>query len=485
MPGRGRRPSQVKNGLDIIHKEDTENMTFISKATYSLLLLVANITPAVGGVVSVWRSSEDGRWSLRQDADLPVTEAQRQERYQFIIDPTRVYQSVLGFGASFDHASCYNLSRLDNAERQRALELLFDPEHGIGMNLMRVCMGTSDFVGEPWYTYNDLPLGETDKSLRHFSIAKDLEYVLPAIKSAQVINPELKFYASPWSPPAWMKQNRSLLGGRFEPTHYDAYARYFVKFIQAYESHGVTIHAVTLQNEPDYPNEKYPTCYWSAEEQRSFIVDHIGPLFRQEKLSTRIWCWDHNWNNLEFPRKILKDPVASGYVEGTAFHLYEGRVGAQSQLKSEFPEHEVYFTEGSTFKTRGAVEIIQILQNWARSYNFWVFMLDEDRKPNNGPHHASATPLELLKDMTVRINYDYYMYGQFMKFIQPGARRIHSSPTNSKIAGVAFENPDSEIVLVFANTTRQDVPLSVRILEQQFQDNLPRRSVSTYRWPRP
>ncbi len=461
-------------------------MTRITKMAWQshlgwLLLLVTG--PAAVGDVSVWRSSEDGRWKLTQGHDLAFTpDSQESTGTPVVVHPETQFQSVLGMGSSFDHASCFNLSRLDDPTRQRVLRLLFDPVEGIGMNLMRLCMGTSDFSGEPWYTYADRPPGETDVALQHFSIERDRAYVLPIIKQALRINPQLKFFASPWSPPAWMKTNGSLLAGRIDRQYFEVYARYFVKFIQAYEAEGIPIYAVTLQNEPDYPNRKYPTCFWSAEEQRDFIRDHVGPQFEAEEIATRIWCWDHNWNKLEFPRTILSDPAAARFVAGTAFHLYEGRPEAQTQLQREFPQKAIYFSEGATFKTPGATQIIRILQNGARSYNSWVFMLDEHRKPNNGPHDASATPIELLDERMIRVNFDYYMYGHFMKFIEREARRIDLELEDTHLSGVAFQNPSGEIVLVIANASGQDALFRVRMHERQFRDSLPPRSLATYRW---
>ncbi|MCL4180244.1 MAG: glycosyl hydrolase [Verrucomicrobia bacterium] len=454
------------------------------KTGSALLALLVSILPLIGAdSASVWRSSEDGRWQLTPDPAIPWTTPDDRDRrhVRVEIDPARAYQDILGLGISFDHASCYNLSRLDPATRAETMQRLFHPELGIGMNLMRVCIGTSDFTGDPWYTYNDLPPGETDPELRRFSIERDRAYVLPTIKAARELNPDLLLYASPWSPPAWMKTNGSLLAGQLKREWYGAYARYLLSFIQAYAQEGVPIHALTVQNEPDFPNPDYPTCRWTAEDQLVFIRDHLGPLFENEKINTRIWCWDHNWNLLDFPRTILRDTVANRYVDGTAFHLYEGKVEAQSTLQLEFPDKSVYFTEGSTFGTRGAVQIIDILRHQARSYNAWVFMLDEHRKPNNGPHNASATPIERLDDNSVRYNFDYYMYGQFMKFIPRGARRLASTGPRHP-AHLAFAKPDGGFVLVLANPTSRTLPVAAAFRSLLLADQLPPHSVSTYTW---
>ena len=434
-------------------------------------------------VISVWSSSEVEDLKLSPGEALSWSKEAPASTTLINVDPSITYQSILGMGASLEHATCWNLSQLEPEKRAGAIESLVCPEKGIGMNLMRLCIGTSDFVGEPWYSYNDLPEGETDLELEQFSIEKDREYMLPAIKIAQEKNPDLIFFSSPWSPPGWMKTNGSMLAGKMKPEYYDVYARYFVKYIEAYAAEGIPVYAVTPQNEPGFPNKDYPTCLWTGEEQRDFIRDHLGPQFVKNGIGALIWCWDHNWNNLAFPRAVLSDPEAARYVDGTGFHHYAGKVEAQTQFRNEFPDKHLYFTEGSTFRTRGAIQIINILRNWARSYNAWVIMLDEKRKPNNGPHSASATCIELKDDLSVEYRYDYYMYGQFMKFIPRGAVRIASTEGERSFANVAFQTPGGDIVMVVANAMRSPREFSVRYGDVVFNTALGGYSVATYRWP--
>ena len=448
-------------------------------------LIATAFSSASADSVAAWYSSEDGTRKLAPQAGIQWSGGSDEDATAIRIDPEQKGQTILGIGASLEHATCYNLSQLGAEGRAAALRKLVHPEDGIGMNLMRICVGTSDFVGEDWYSYCDSPDGEPDPSLDAFSIEKDRAYVLPAIQEALRISPELRFIAAPWSPPAWMKTNGSMLAGKLKPEYYGAFADYLARFVEAYAKEGVAIHALTPQNEPNFPNPHYPTCFYTAENQRDLIRDHLGPLFQERSLDAEIWCWDHNWNLLEFPRTILGDPDTSRYVSGTAFHLYEGRVDAQSELRSEFPDTPIYFTEGSTFWTRGAIQIISIFRHWARSYNAWVIMLDEERKPNNGPHSASQTALELLDDGTVRYNFDYYMYGQFSKFIQRGAVRVITEPGGRRFNHVVFRNPGGEYVLVAANATRGEEHFSVTMRGQQFRVSLPEKTVGTFVWSDP
>lgn len=436
-----------------------------------------------GPSVDVTISTEDGSLRMSPAPRLRFTAAVPHGVPIVDVDLGWRGQSILGMGASFDHATCENLGRLTAAVRTEVIERLVSPTNGIGMNLMRVCIGTSDFASLPYYTYDDVPPGQTDPDLEQFCIERDREHVLPVVKLARSINPDMLLFASPWSPPAWMKSTGRLGGGVLRRRWYDAYARYLLAFIRAYEVEGLPIHALTLQNEPRMVDPGYPTTRWSAEEQRDFIRDHIGPLLEREGVTTRIWCWDHNWNDLRFPTTVLADPAAARHVEGTAFHLYEGRVEAQSTLHDTFPDRSIFFTEGSVYGAHGALEMIGILRNWSRTYNAWVVMLDEHQQPNSGPHDADATPVELLDDGTVCYNPDYFIYGQFMRPIRRGAVRVGSSdPGIRRFGTVAVVNPDGEVVLVAANAKRTRQQFVVRWDRVSFTAELPPHTVATFRW---
>ncbi|MFM7207086.1 MAG: glycoside hydrolase family 30 protein [Planctomycetaceae bacterium] len=448
-----------------------------------MLSLTALTAARAADGVQVVVTTADGVRRLDAEADLPLMPLHDGPGPVITIDRGVRGQSILGMGASFDHASCENLARLSPERRAEVIEMLFHPRRGLGMNLMRVCIGTSDFTGVPYYTYDDMPEGRTDPDLAAFSIAADREHVIPAIRAAREVNPDLLLYASPWSPPAWMKKPERLGGGSVEPRWYPAYARYLLAFLRAYEAEGLPIHALTVQNEPHMTHRGYPTTAWTAAAQRDFIRDHLGPLFEREGVTTLIWCWDHNWNEPEFPRAILADPAAARFVDGTAFHHYEGDVAAQGRLHDEFPAKHLYFTEGSTFGIRGAETIVSILRNWSRSYNFWVFLLDEHQRPNRGPHDATPTCLELLDDGSVRTNLDFFVYAQFMRHIPRGAVRVASTVPAGGTANVAFEDAAGRIVHVIVNPTRQRQPIHVACGRWMVSAALPPESVVTHVWP--
>lgn len=458
--------------------------------------------PAPSPALRGWRTTEDLRQRHAEIAGLAWSrsEAPQQDssRLRVTIDPKRTFQTMLGIGASLEPTTCSNFFRLSVRERERVMDRLVSPTAGIGMNLMRLCIGTPDFTGDPWYSYCDLPKGQTDPKLERFSIEKDRAYILPVLQLARRRNPALLFFASPWSPPGWMKSTGTMIGGHLLPEWYPVYAQYFVRFIQAYEAEGIPIYAVTVQNEPgvDRAKEKdpkwhYPSCHWTGEQERDFIRDHLGPALRRAGLKTRIWCYDHNYNleskgddpGLPYPWAILGDPQAAAFVDGVAFHGYVGDPEGMSQFHSEFPRVPIHFTEGSVFTLWGAHDLIQRFRNWACSYNAWVIMLDDHGRPNNGPFPATHATLKLHSDsLRVEELFEFDNYGHFSKHVQRGAVRIASDPATRDLNHVAFRNPDGTFVLIMANTTTEPKDLTVEMNGRRFEMSAPARSVQTLVW---
>lgn len=456
---------------------------------------LGQVTHGEDRVARVWVSTQDMKLTL---TELPVVPLMRSNKTpDIVIQPGIRYQRILGMGASLEPTTCFNLSQLSEIDRDTVMTKLADPEQGIGMNLMRICIGTPDFTGDPWYSYCDLPEGQVDKALERFSIAKDRDYIIPVLKLALAKNPKLLFIASPWSPPGWMKSTGSMIGGFLLPEYQEVYARYFVRFIEEYAKEGIPIHAVTVQNEPgvdrskDAPRWHYPSCLWTGEKERDFIKNHLGPAFEQAQITTEIWCYDHNYNEqptkdgdpgLPYPRTILQDPIAATYVKGVAFHGYAGQPSGMSLFHEEFPEMPIYFTEGSMFGTAGAAKIVALLRHSASSYNAWVTMIDTKGKPNNGPFRAFRT--SVMRDAELnqpKYLFDYYMYGQFMKFVQRGAVRIDSGPGDTKPTNVAFQNPDGKLVLVLVNPSSKRTT-TIGCGNDFFQVEIPARSVITVLW---
>jgi glucosylceramidase len=406
----------------------------------------------------------------------------------FKIDPDTQYQTMLGMGSSLEESTVFNLSRMSVAKRSEVLKNFLDPTSGIGMNLMRITLGSSDFSVKPWYSYDDRPSGESDPNLDHFSIQKDIDHhIVSVVQEALAINPKLKIYASPWSPPPWMKDTGMMAGGRLLPAYYAVAAKYYRKAIQAYEAQGIPIYAFTLQNEPGI-STTYPSCMYSADEEKAFLKI-VKAEFMNAGLKTKIWILDHNFDMaLDYAGAILQDPEAYADADAVAFHGYNGTPDQMGALHALFPKKEIVFSEMSLFGSAGMGTLVQILRNGSSSYNAWVTMLDSNKQPNSGPF--AATPPFSIQNAShpndYWLNADYYLLGQFTKFIRPGAKRIYSDAGSATtVTTVAFLNPDQTIVTVAVNQTSTAQKIRLLWQGQEISDEIPAGTVATYRWQKP
>ncbi len=437
--------------------------------------------------IRVWFSSEEGeRYRLSEQSELRFSDSVSGGLPVIKIDPETKYQSILGMGASLEEASIYNLSRMSGDRADVILKSLIHPEAGIGWNLMRICFGSSDFTAQEYYSYDDMPPGETDLELKHFSIQKDIDYgLVAAIKKVLAINPKMKIFASPWSPPGWMKSTGMMCGGYLLPEYYTAAARYFRLAIQAYEALGIPIYAMTLQNEPLMVSKDYPTSKFTWKTQLEFLKVVKGEFVAHD-IQTKIWIFDHNFNQaLKFPGRILADPEGYSATDGVAFHAYEGKVHQMGQLHEKFPKTDIFFTEYSTWGTQGIEAVLSYFRNWARSYNAWVFCLDDQRQPNAGPHEADPTFVMIDSQNPDNFWYipEYYMLGQITKFVQPGAYRIYSDEgPKKKVTNLAFQNSDGSLVLIVVNQTKNSQKFQVTLEGKTFIATIPDKTVATYKW---
>ncbi len=282
-------------------------------------------------------SSEDLHEALLEKPALQFSSSQP-TNLTVRVDESRTYQQIDGFGASITDSPAWLLSqKLMPAQRTALLRQLFDTKQGVGLAILRQPMGSSDFSVAD-YGYDDLPPGESDPELKHFTIDRDRQYILPVLREALAVNPKLKITASPWSPPGWMKTSGSMIGGTLLPSSFTPLARYFVRFVQSYEAAGVPIFAITPQNEPRNLPGDYPGMGMTAEEQTVFIREHLGPAFRNAHLKTKIMAFDHNWDMIDFPDKILSDPKAAEFSAGTATHCYGGGPEARPNSTTISPQ---------------------------------------------------------------------------------------------------------------------------------------------------
>ena len=339
--------------------------------------------------ISIWVTSGEERFAVapratwRSAAGTPVND-------QLQLNPTLKFQEILGFGGAFTDATCFMFNELAPPAREKLLHELFHPSE-MGLNTGRVCVGSSDYSTKV-YSYDD---GEADPELTRFSIDHDREYILPMLRQARQVNPDLFLFSTPWSPPGWMKFNNSMLGGSMRKHYFPVYAKYYLKFLQAYAAEGVPIQALTSQNEVDTDQDgRMPACLWGQEYEIEFVRDHLGPLLESSGQQTKIWILDHNYNLWGRVLDSLEDEKLRKYVNSVAWHGYYGTPDMMSKVHDVYPQVEMHWTEGGPDYTnpdyltdwcKWAGTYSTVLRNWCRSITAWNLALDELGRPNIGP----------------------------------------------------------------------------------------------------
>jgi glucosylceramidase len=410
------------------------------------------------------------------------------------VDERTRYQEITGFGASLTDASAWLIQHaLNGAQRDSLLRHLFGRDSGIGFSVVRIDMGASDF-SRSHYSYDDVPAGQRDASLSRFSIDADRAETIPILRRALEINPRLFLIASPWSAPGWMKTTGTMIGGTLRPDAFDAYAEYFRRFITAYHAEGIEIDAITIQNEPHHEPNDYPGMRLDPAQRARFIGSHLGPMLERARIRTRIFDWDHNWDEPQSPLAVLADSTARRFVSGVAWHCYGGEVAAQSTVRDVHPDKEVWFTECSggawapSFADNLAWTVRNLIigatRNWARGVLMWNLALDE----NHGPHLGgcgNCRGVVTIDSRTGRVtrNEEYYAFAHASRFVLPGARRIASTSGRSGVESVAFRNADASIVVILLNTKAGATPIAVRSERRSVQYALPPGAVATLVFP--
>jgi glucosylceramidase len=404
-----------------------------------------------------------------------------------LISPERTYQEILGIGTSLEETTIHNLSLMSAGERASILKQLSDAKDGIGFNLFRIALGTSDFTAQPFYTYDDVPDGESDFELEHFSIQKDIDLsIVATIKELLTLAPDTLLFASPWSPPAWMKTGGSLKRGRLKEgqAYTEALAKYYRLAIQAYREQGIPIHAMTLQNEPLLETD-YPSCHMPPERQKELAVA-LAKELAEHGLNTKLWIFDHNFDEAwNYVTPILKDAEAGAMVHGIALHDYEGEPEVMSEIHAAYPDKPIYLTERSLWGTQGADRMARYFRSYASSYNAWVTMLNSKIAPHQWP--GVPGPTMFIQAAEEADCYwrtpEYYLLGQYSRFVRQGAVRIGSSYGSvDTVTNVAFRNSDGGLVVVVVNQSESAQPFRILCEGCQFTAVLPPLTVGTYRW---
>lgn len=377
-------------------------------------------------------------------------------RFTIEIDAATTFQEMDGFGYTLTGGSAMLINKLPDAVQQNLLQDFFgnSGDNGIGISYLRVSMGASD-LDEEVFTYNDLPIGQTDIDQTKFSIAKDKINLIPVLKKILQINPSLKIIATPWSAPAWMKDNNAAIGGNLKPEYYASYAKYFVKYIEAMQAEGINITAVTPQNEPLHDGNN-PSMKMEVAAQRDFVKNHLGAAMQSK--GVKLIVYDHNADNIQYAKTIYDDAEAGKYVDGAAFHLYAGNINALSDLHNSYPTKNLYFTEQWTQSTGNFGGdlgwhmkniIIGAPNNWAKLVMQWNLANDA----NFGPHTpGGCTQCKGAITITNNISYEkniaYYNIAHASKFVPAGSKRAATTILSNNFTNVGYIRSDGKKVLI-------------------------------------
>ncbi len=422
-----------------------------------------------GKTVTVYTTARDSKSRMQATATLSFTAhglPVEKEVYVFV-DPTKSFQTFFGIGGAITDASAETFAKLPGTAQQELLKAYYDPQSGIGYSLARTNIHSCDFSSGS-YTY----VAEGDKELKTFSVEHDRQFRLPLIKKAiEAAGGKLPLFASPWSPPAWMKDNNNMLqGGKLKPEFYQAWADYYAKFIKAYEQEGVPVWGISLQNEP-MATQRWESCIYSAEDERDFLKNNLGPTLKREGLGgKKIIVWDHNRDLLyQRANTLLSDPEAAKYAWGVGFHWYEDWSGGEQMYENvkrvteKFPGSNIMCTEACNgpfsmkqlndwkWGERYGRAMINDFNNGSVAWTDWNILLDEVGGPNHVKNFCFAPVHGDTKSGKLIYTSAFYYIGHFSKYIRPGARRITSSSSRSPLLTTAFLNTDGTIAVVVMN----------------------------------
>lgn len=446
-------------------------------------------TPATNEV-DFWLTKSDESVKLQKQTNVLAFGTPVNQYASIEVDENTTFQTVDGFGYTLTGGSAEVINSLTAAKKQELLQDLFGPAtSSIAVSYLRVSIGASDLNATP-FTYDDMPTGQTDVNLANFSLAPDMTNLVPLLKEILAINPNIKILGSPWSAPVWMKDNNSFVGGSLQTQYYPAYAQYFVKYIQQMKANGITIDAITPQNEPLHPGNN-PSMLMQAAQQATFIKNHLGPAFQAASISTKIIIYDHNCDRPDYPISILDDAAAKAFINGSAFHLYAGDISALSSVRTAHPDRALYFTEQYT-PSNGSFSgdlkwhlknvMIGSMRNWSRVALEWNLA-------NNaafGPHTPGgctvckgAITVETTSSFTR--NVAYYIIAHMSKFVPPGSVRI-SSNVQGNLNNVAFKTPSGQKVLVVENDGNGAEIFNIKYNGKWVVVSLEAGSVATFIW---
>lgn len=467
--------------------------------------------------IEAWITNPDRSALFEKQAET-VSFSNRENRRgsTIVIDDTQKLQSIDGFGFALTGGSAELMMKMTPAERSKLIKEMFATDaNNVGVSYIRLSIGSSD-LNSFVFSYDDLPDGQTDLPLAKFDLYQDYKDVIPVMKEILSINPQIKILGSPWSAPKWMKTSNDVRGGSLKPEYYDVYARYFVKYIQAMKHEGITIDAVTVQNEP-LNSKNTPSMPWLPNEQKDFIKNNLGPAFQSAGIQTKIILFDHNLDRADFPLTTLRDPEAAKYVDGTGFHHYGGDMSAMTTMHIARPDKNLYFTEQMVVEKPDspiidiAAQVKRLIigttRNWSKNVILWNLAADplNDPHTDNGGCPMCQGAVTLDGDKVSR-NLAYYVVAHASKLVRPGSVRIASTTkgdmtivitddeerpgsirvttieNNDILPNVAFKTPEGKTVLIVANDTYSVNSFRIQYNGQYAGFQLKPGAVGTYVW---
>jgi glucosylceramidase len=449
-------------------------MNSIAESTYPIQISHgsdAKVLPAAN-LVKICQTAEATGERL---SDLPpITFGEEPDFYvsSVMVDTNHRFQTIEGFGGAFTEAAAVTLGKMSPTQQERVILAYFDPDQGHGYSLCRTHINSCDFsLGN--YAYTEVP---GDTNLDHFSIDRDRQALIPMIKRARsAAGGNLKLFASPWSPPAWMKTTGAMnRGGKLKEECRDAWARYYCRYVREYEREGIPIWGLTVQNEPE-ATQSWDSCIYTGEEERDFVRDHLGPALHEEGLAdVRLVIWDHNRDRMyERAKAVFDDPKAARYVWGTGFHWYSGDFFENVQkVHDAYPDKKLLFTEGCVERgpqtgawhlgERYGRSLIQDLNHWTVGWVDWNLILNETGGPNHVENFCSAPIICDTRTDEIQFQSSYYYLGHFSRFIQPGAQRVMCASTRDELEATAFQNPNGEVSVVVMNQSEKSIPFALK-----------------------
>ncbi|WP_055094680.1 RICIN domain-containing protein [Flavobacterium aquidurense] len=451
-------------------------MYFIVIVSFTIKMNAQTVTP--------WITSADQTKLLQQQATVSFGANSGSNSSTVTVNAGTTYQTMDGFGYTLTEGSCEVISGMAATQQNQLLNDLYNPVTGLNASVVRISIAASDLSSSS-YSYNET---SGDVNMNNFSLnGPDLTYLIPIIKKIQIINPNIKILATPWSAPRWMKTNNSWVGGSLQTQYYAAYARYFVKYFAAMQAQGISIWGITPQNEPENPNNE-PSMLMNSTEQKNFINTQLGPQMAAAGYGNiKIIAFDHNCDNTAYPIDVLNN---SSYVDGAAFHLYLGNISAMSTVRNATNKN-VYFTEqytgsggsfGGDFGWHMQNVVIGSTNNWAKTVLEWNAANNSGLGPRTpGGCNTCLGAITVNNSTSYTKNVAYYIIGQISKFVKPGALRINSSSTNGTILSSAFKNPDGSIALVIYNSGSSN---TIKIVSgsSAFNYTVPASSAVTFNW---